>query len=154
MKFLWTLKKGEVSAMWPFSRKKKVEETPKVIEPRPCQHKYKDFPWYTDGTYNENTKVLDVSIIEPYVCIHCGHRKDVVLDHFSRIFGKFEEAEKFYDDFQDGKYTNMIEKKAVVEDMINDMVLVDRQYIEIYMRLHGEESSKNEKFEVNLSLPG
>lgn len=140
--------------MWPFSKRKKTEETPKVIEPRPCQHKYKDFPWYTDGTYNENTKVLDVSIIEPYVCIHCGHRKDVVLDHFSRIFGKFEEAEKFYDDFQDGKYTNMIEKKAVVEDMINDMVLVDRQYIEIYMRLHGEESNKNEKFEVNLSLPG
>ena len=48
----------------------------------------------------------------------------------------------------------MIEKKAVVEDMINDMVLVDRQYIEIYMRLHGERFDKNEKSEANLSLPG
>ena len=144
--------------MWPFNKRPKKSEkkvNPTYVPPvRECNHKYRDFPWYTDGTYNYDTKVLDVSVIEPYVCIHCGHRKNVVLDHFCRIFEDFEEAEKFYDDFQDGKYTNMIEKRAVVEDMINDMVLVDRQYIEIYMRLHGERFDKNEKSEASLSLPG
>ena len=135
--------------MWPF--RKKVE-APKVIEPRPCQHKYRDFPWYTDGTYNYDTKVLDVSVIEPYVCIHCGHRKNVVLDHFCRIFEEFGEAEKFYDDFQDGEYTNMIEKKAVVEDMINDMVLVDRQYVDIYMKLHQSQESPWKKEDKTINV--
>lgn len=131
--------------MWPFSKRKKVEEAPKVIEPRPCQHKYKDFPWYAEGKYDYNTKVLDVSVKEPYVCIHCGHRKDVVLDHFSRIFDDFAEAEKFYEDFQDSKYTGKIQPRIVVEDMINDMVLVDQQYLDIYMKLHGERFKKNDE---------
>ena len=141
--------------MWPFSKRPKESEKKVNVPPvRECSHKYKDFPWYTDGTYNYETKVLDVSVIEPYVCIHCGHRKNVVLDHFCRFFEEFEEAENFYNDFQDGKYANMIEKKAIVEDMINDMVLVDRQYIEIYRRLHGEGDNKNEESKVNLSLSG
>ena len=141
--------------MWPFSKRlKKSEKKVYVPTVRECNHKYKDFPWYTDGKYDYNTKVLEVSVKEPYVCIHCGHRKDVVLDHFSRIFYDFAEADKFYEDFQNSHYTDKMQPRIIVEDMINDMVLVDRQYLDIYMKLHGERFDKNEKSEANLSLPG
>ena len=131
--------------MWPFSKRPKKSE--KKVDPpiRECKHKYKDFPWYTNGKYNYDTKVLDISVIEPYVCIHCGHRKDVVLDHFSRIFYDFAEAEKFYEDFQDSQYTDKMKPRAIVENMINDMVLVDQQYLDIYMNLYGGRFKKNDE---------
>lgn len=128
--------------MWPF--RKKVE-APKVIEPLPCQHKYKDFPWYVEGKYDYNTYLETINVIEPYVCILCGHRKDVVLDTVSRYFSRFEDAEKFYDNFcSNSTYAERIKPRAIVEDMINDMSLVDQKYLDIYMQLHGERFKENE----------
>lgn len=135
--------------MWPFSKRPKKSEkkvNPSYVPPvKECNHKYKDFPWYTEGKYSYETKVLDLSLKEPYVCIYCGHRKDVVLDHFCRVFKKFENAEKFYEDFQDSQYTDKMQPRVIVEDMINDMVLVDQQYLDIYMQLHGERFKKNDE---------
>ena len=131
--------------MWPFSKRPKQSEkkiNPSYVPPvKECNHKYKDFPWYTEGKYSYETKVLDLSVKEPYVCIYCGHRKDVVLDHFVRIFYDLEKAEEFYESYQN-RYPDNIQPKPVVEDMINDMVLVDQQYLDFYMQLHGERFKK------------
>ena len=117
--------------MWLFNKKKKVEETPKPI----CQHKYKDFPWYMDSSYNMDTKTAWVRIYEPYVCIHCGHRKDILLEEVTRMGSSFEETEELKEEIW-LDYEDKLQLKAIVEDMINDMVLVDKKYIEIYEKLH------------------
>lgn len=128
--------------MWPFRKK---AEVPKVIEPRPCQHKYKDFPWYVEGKYDYNTCLETIHVIEPYVCILCGHRKDVILDTVSRYYSQFEDAEKFYENFRNNvAYAEKIKPRAIVEDMINDMSLVDQKYLDIYMQLHEERFKENE----------
>ena len=142
--------------MWPFEKKKKKpnpEYVPPATTKSVCCHKYKDFSWYAEATYNRNTQELVASIYEPYVCIHCGHRKDVELDSVSRWPIDYETAQEVYDKFQE-PYLDKLRKKAFVEDEIHDMLLVDRSYIEIYMRLHEERFKKNEESKISLSLPG
>jgi hypothetical protein len=38
-----------------------------------------------------------------------------------------------------------MQPRVIVEDMINDMVLVDQQYLDIYMKLHGERFKKSDE---------
>ena len=121
--------------MWPFNKRK--EESKTAIKPveKVCEHKYKDFSWYSEGRYDVDSKTLTATIYEPYVCIHCGHRKDVVLDETCRYPVSFQEAEKLFKEFKK-IYNDKLKEKAYVEDEIHDMMLVDRSYIDIYMALH------------------
>lgn len=140
--------------MWPFSKKKKPnpEYVPPATTKRECEHKYRDFSWYTEGSYNVDTRTLTAKIVEPYVCIHCGHRKDVQLKEVTRFPLSYEESLEEFDKFKE-PYEEQLKDKAFVEDEIHDMMLVDQQYLEIYMRLHGERFKKNEESQSNLSLP-
>ena len=131
--------------MWPFKKKKEPKSE--------CCHKYKDFDWYAEANYSYENKALDAKIYEPYVCIYCGHRKDVELDSTYRFPLSFESAQETYEEFQK-PYLDKIRKKAFIENEIHDMLLVDRAYLEIYEQLHKERFEKNEKSEANLSLPG
>ena len=121
--------------MWPFNKRKENSKT--VIKPveKVCEHKYKDFSWYLEGRYDVDSKTLTATIYEPYVCIHCGHRKDIVLDETCRYPVSFQEADKLFADFKE-MYKDKLKEKAYVEDEIHDMMLVDRSYIDIYMALH------------------
>ncbi len=125
--------------MWPFSKKKKSNPehvgTAPAIAKKECDHKYKDFPWYASGSYNVETKTYTGKIYEPYVCVHCGHRKDVLLEDTCRWPMSYEEAKEAHDEFQK-PYKDYIKERAFVENEINDMLLVDRSYINIYMSLH------------------
>lgn len=62
--------------------KNKNENLPST--PPPCKHKWKDFPWYIDSALFDNTK-LHIRIIEPYVCIYCKKRKDIILKKNNKI---------------------------------------------------------------------
>lgn len=121
--------------MWPFNKNK--EKSKAAIKPveKVCEHKYKDFSWYLEGQYDVDSKTLTATIYEPYVCIHCGHRKNVVLDETRRHPVTLKEAEKLFADFKE-IYKDKLKEKAYVEDEIHDMMLVDRSYIDIYMSLH------------------
>lgn len=143
--------------MWPFSQKPKKSEKevkPSFVPPKVCSHKYQDFSWYVDGNYDYNTEFLTVKIYAPYVCIHCGHRKNVLLTETTRSMPTFKEAEEFYEKFQE-PFKEKLKHRAFVEEEINDMILVDRQYIEIYKSLHPERFGEQyEKASSDLSLPG
>lgn len=121
--------------MWPFNRRKENSKT--AIKPveKVCEHKYKDFSWYAEGQYDVDSKTLIATIYEPYVCIHCGNRKDVILDETCRYPVSVKEAEAIYEEFKN-IYKDRLKEKAYVEDEIHDMTLVDRSYIDIYMSLH------------------
>lgn len=110
--------------------KKKEPPSPPV-----CDHKWQDFPWYVNGVYDERKHTQETVVIEPYVCVHCGERKDVVLYHNTRSATSFDEASKIYNKICD-EYAGHIENRAIVEDMISDMQLVDRDYLKYWNIVH------------------
>lgn len=136
--------------MWPFTKKSK--EPPKPVE---CRHHWKDFPWYYEATYYKDTYRLEAKLIEPYVCIHCKERKNVTLKEHQRVNLSYDEANELIDEWRE-KYKNYMEDRAIVEDMIHDMQLVDREYLAIVESLAHPTSgleSEMEKLLKTVKLP-
>lgn len=106
-------------------RKKK---RPEIIEPPPCKHKWQDFPWYCEFSWGGGE--FEVKIIEPYVCIYCKKRQNVELlyNHYLGITEaeRLKKIREIKEDFKD-----RLQPKPIVEDMIHDFQLVDRQWLEI-----------------------
>ena len=102
---------------------------------RDCNHKWKDFGWYIDSTYySGDSNRLEIKVVEPYVCIFCKQRKDITLmDYHTRVRNK-SEAKEICDKFEE-KYKDKIVDRAFIEDEINDMILVDREYLVLYEQI-------------------
>ena len=123
-----------------WSWRKKLKNSDKPVEFK-CNHKWQDFPWYMQATYYEDTRKFEIKLIEPYVCIHCKERKDVILHHLVRDNYSWDDAEKLVDDCWE-KYGKYCKDRPIIEDMIHDMQLVDQQYLEILKNLHPEKFGK------------
>ena len=118
---------------------RKQEQLP-VTPTQECEHKMQDFPWYiesnmTTGIYQSENKLV-YQIIEPYVCIYCGARKDVVLEKREIIGYSKSEMRKMLDYVQE-VYSDRIKPKPIIEDMINDFKLVDVEHLRWYHYLNG-----------------
>ena len=114
--------------MWPFKKR----DMPTA--PPPCNHKWQDFPWYMDTFFDDGDGTLDIEIIEPYVCVHCLERKNVVL--FKESWSEMKPREiddtiKHYKQL----YADHLQPHAIVEDQIHDMQMVDREYLDILYKL-------------------
>ena len=119
--------------------KKKVVTPPLQGKKIECNHKYIDFDWYMEGIYHEDTRSYEISVYEPYVCILCRHRKNVLL---YRTTGRGFDA--FKNDRQVLKNTYpKVKDRAFVEDKIADMQLLDPYYLEAYYKLHPERKPLN-----------
>lgn len=125
-----------------FNRSKKENAKEYIPTPPPqkkCNHKFQDFPWYVEGEEGDNGYTFapwyHLTIKEPYVCIYCGERSDKVLWEIKR-YGSHKEAVKALDDICE-KFKDRIRHRAEIEDMINDMQLVDPQYLQYYHMLQG-----------------
>ena len=117
-----------------------LESKPVSPPPKKCEHKFQDFPWYVEGEESGNTVYngspwYHLVIKEPYVCIHCGERHDKILWEMKR-YGPHKEAVQALDDISE-KFKDHIRHRAEIEDMINDMQLVDPQYLQYYHMLQG-----------------
>ena len=123
-----------------WSWRKKLKNSDKPVEFK-CNHKWQDFPWYMQATYYEDIHKFEIKLIEPYVCVHCKERKDVILHHLVRDNYSWDDAEKLVDDCWE-KYGKYCKDRPIIEDMIHDMQLVDRQYLEILKNLHSEKFGK------------
>ena len=122
--------------MWPFKKKSVIQP------PAPCQHKWKDFPWYMEETAKDGRYSYD--ILQPYVCVKCKERRNKRLEGYnysqrSRCLEDIAEAKRVYKDY--------LKPKAIVEDMVKDEQLVDREYL----RLMDEFQSPSSPFD-NLDL--
>lgn len=109
-----------------FNKKKKQAEAPVDIEEilkLSHKHVWKDMPWYMDVHYSGRDKTADYSIIEPYICITCGERKNKVLETISWANISPEDREKEYAAVRK-RYKKYLRPRAVVEDMINNILLV------------------------------
>ena len=138
---------------WLLRRVKEAIDEYMVFEPDPrttpvkCDHKWRDFDWYIE--YCTRNNGVDYTITEPYLCIHCGERKNVILEkgHIKLDDGDTEASIV-------SELINMYPKlrmKAIVEDEVHDAALVDREYLRIadYLRGNGELAR-----EIKLKLGG
>lgn len=103
----------------------------KPVEPPKCQHKWRDYDWYMEYTFDRNPGlncwILSYKIFEPYVCTLCHDRNNVRLEE-----GRTSVASK--DDLAMALSKIMslypkIKARAIVEDEINDDIHVDREYL-------------------------
>ncbi len=127
--------------MWPFSKMGAPEPDPIKPPARACQHKWTDIKdddgndlWYMEvSVYNDGDYKYEV--VEPYVCIHCKERKDVVLEkrswHVDSVNDAWNELKKIR------KKYPQIKDRAIVENAINDLQLVDRHYLRIAANVMG-----------------
>lgn len=103
----------------------------KKPSPKHCAHKWKDFKWYIEATYYSSDNSFNIKIIEPYVCIYCKERKNVILKEHNSVCCTEREANNIYNNWEK-RYSGNLEDRAIIEDKINDMTLVDREYLELY----------------------
>jgi len=117
--------------------------TPHPVSPPPkvCNHKWTDIKdadgnemWYLNFDI-DNDGVLRYRIIEPYICIHCKERKDVVLED-NRI--RLTSNRKCWEHIEElRELYPQIKERAIVEDAVHDFQLIDRNYLRIAAQVMG-----------------
>lgn len=118
-----------------FSKKKKQKEL--IIPNIPHEHTWKDMPWYMEVRYNGENKTAGYEIIEPYICVTCGERKNIRLESEDWSNISAQEREKIYSKIRN-KYKKYLKPRAVVEDMINNILLVkDPDYLDMVEEMRG-----------------
>lgn len=126
--------------MWPFKKKKEKKEQPVNIEipipPHTCI--MKDLPWYMEIRYNGKEHTAGYSIIEPYICINgCGKRINKVLEECDWADISVEDREKEFAAIRK-RYRKYLKPRAIVEDMINNIILVkDAKRLEMIEEMRG-----------------
>lgn len=104
----------------------------KKIKRTQCTHKrQKDFDWYITCEHvvdlMHGINEYEIKVIEPYVCVACKHREDVVLRTFTADNSCTKDS--LIDELK-GMYPQ-IRPKLEIEDEINDFIRVDREYLQI-----------------------
>lgn len=123
--------------MWIFRRKKQTEPAPEPIK-TPCElgdHLWKDFPPYLVYNNKDGYEPI-IEVVENYVCCLCHKRKSVTLERFTysrgisnKVFAqKLEEVQTLYKD--------ILRPKAIVEDMIQDHIHLDKLKLKYWEHLN------------------
>ena len=121
-----------------FHRKKKAESTqPVEIPVLPHEHVWKDMPWYMEVEYNGSHKTASYAIIEPYICVTCGARENKTLERETWQNIDSSTRDEYYAKIHK-KYRKYLRPRAVVEDMINNILMVkDPEYLDMIEVMRG-----------------
>lgn len=122
-----------------FHKKKKTDIQDKdfIIPEIKHEHTWKDMPWYMEVEYSGTEHTASYHIIEPYICITCGERKNICLEKECWQHIDSETRDKYYMKIR-RKYKKYLKPRAIVEDMINNILLVkDAQRLNMLERLQG-----------------
>jgi hypothetical protein len=103
-------------------------------KPPPCEHKWRDCEfWYME--FQADDSMFAYKIFEPYICIYCKKREDKLLQKGVELISPERSADdiirEFYDKFP------ALRPRAVVEDAVNDIIMVDREHLRMVDILHG-----------------
>ena len=141
---------------WFKKKEKKTElELPQVVH----EHTWKDMPWYMDVRFNGVHQTAGYEIIEPYICIICGERKNVKLESEDYSGIDAEARKKIFNQVRN-KYKKYLKPRAVVEDMINNILLVqDANRLNMIEKIYGlphqnvgTSSEMNQTIETNFKI--
>lgn len=135
-----------------FLDKNKNEERHSTPQSINCQHKFQDFPWYLEsnmytGTYTSQNRLV-YKLIEPYVCIYCGERRDIVLEQREITGYSKSDMKKMIENVQE-TYSDRIKPRAIIEDMVNDLKMVDVAHLKWYHYLAGTEDPSTSRSKQN-----
>ena len=121
-----------------FKRKKPDPIIPiEVPESPPHEHTWKDMPWYMETDYSGSNKTASYKIIEPFICVTCGKRENKILETQSWSNIDAETREKMYEEIRK-RYRKYMRPRAVVEDMINNILMVkDPEYLAMVEQMRG-----------------
>ena len=109
--------------MFWFKKKKDTKQENFQLPEMLHEHTWKDMPWYMKVYYNGTSKTAGYEIIEPYICVTCGERKNVTLEKEDYSNIGVEERENIFKKVRI-RYKKYLKPRAVVEDMINNILLV------------------------------
>ena len=100
----------------------------KENEPMVCNHKWKDFPWYVVLDKGYEIDRYTIRVYEPYVCVKCKKRRDEYLYGW-----EFDSERKFKQKVEEIKtaHADKIMDRLLLEDMIKDEQLIDREYLKV-----------------------
>lgn len=99
-----------------------------------CSHIWKPFPWYEIYDYDDDEYLLKIAIYKPYVCIHCKERKDELLQTATAKCYSYASVKGCHDEYV-SRFADKLLPVAVVEEMVADMKLVDREKLRIAEQL-------------------
>ena len=122
-----------------FNRKKKTtsDEKPLELPTLAHEHTWKDMPWYMEVEYSGTEKWAKYRIVEPYICVTCGERKDVTLEKENWTNIDSTTRDEYYQKIRK-RYRKYLKPRAVVEDMINNILLVKSpEYLEMVETMRG-----------------
>lgn len=122
-----------------FNRKKVEEAKIPIKIPETPVHTcvWKDMPWYMEVDYSGSNKTASYKIIEPFICVTCGKRENKILENQSWSNIDAESREKIYEDVR-RRYRKYMRPRAVVEDMINNILMVkDPEYLAMVEQMRG-----------------
>ena len=133
-----------------FNRRKKQQQQQQIIDDsyermiaelsKPyCQQKghkceYRDFPPYIEYHWESDGRG-SIEMKEKYVCLYCHKIETKILSIWKFTNCNLTEFNQAIDQTKK-EYKNFIKPKAIVEDMVNDAIMVDRQKLEIWDNLH------------------
>ena len=86
-------------------------------------------------TYSYSCQELTIKIYEPYVCVYCKERRDELLNRITLYEVKRKDLYAILNEIEK-KYAAIIKPRPIVEDMVKDEQLVDRQHLDIHDMLH------------------
>lgn len=121
-----------------FNRKRKNTDTTELHIEIAHECVMKDMPWYIEYDYDGSNNTAGYKIIEPYICITgCGKRVNKVLEQREWRNIDVKTREEYYKEVLD-KYKDYIKPRAIVEDMINNILIVkDPDHLKAVENLRG-----------------
>lgn len=119
----------------------------------PCEvfgHNWRDFPPFLTYSWQGETGESYIKIHEYYVCTCCHKREAKTL--LSRTYRGYKQ-DYFFDAIKELKkeYKDILKPEAIVEDMVNDAIMVDRQKLKFWDQLHSPDKLDKEPFTFKLN---
>lgn len=108
-----------------------------------CSHIWKPFPWYEIYDYDDDEYLLKIAIYKPYVCIHCKERKDELLQTATAKCYSYASVKECNEKYI-SRFADKLLPVAVVEEMVADMKLVDREKLRIAEQLGMIDKEEND----------
>ena len=131
----------------------KIAEQETIAEIKsPCElfgHNWRDFPPFLEYDWNGRSNHSTIVIKEYYVCTCCHKKETKIL--LSRQYQGYDQ-DYFFDQVKELKeeYKDILKSEAIVEDMVNDAIMVDRQKLKYWDQLHAPEPPAKEPFELKI----
>ena len=120
-----------------FTNIRKRKEEPIEITSPPHKHVWKDLPWYIECGYSDRSQSGYIRIIEPYICITCGERKNITLESYNWESISKVVFEKNLSQLEH-EYKKYLKPRAIVEDMIYNIKYVkDAGYLNMVEKTLG-----------------